>query len=162
MFTLRESRRGRLEAEGWETRCPAFKRQTGFLYGFRKFWKYEKTLILRSWPVQTPSKPSLKPSKIDPKSRKRRPRGAQEAQEARQRRPRAPKERPKLPKKHLLAQLDSNLEAQEEPKTLPNAFFEQFLGAFFLTQNLYRLLMDFLLLFPYFSKAQHIKNHGFS
>ena len=52
--------------------------------------------------------------------------------------------------------------SQMEPKMLPNQFFKAILGVFFLCRNLHRLFMDCLMIFCYLSRAQHIKNHGFS
>ena len=79
----------RAEARKFVALCRAFwvERQACF--------EYEKTIILRSRPLQTPPKPSLKPSQIDPKSPKRRPRGAQETPKRSKRRPRDAQERPR-------------------------------------------------------------------
>ena len=52
--------------------------------------------------------------------------------------------------------------SQMEPKMLPNQFFKAILDVFLLCRNLHRLFMDCLMIFCYLSRAQHIKNHGFS
>ena len=74
-----------------------------------------KTVISRSWP-HPPFKPSLKPSKIDPRSSKMRPRGAQEAQEAPKRRPRPPKGRPRGTQEAPKSAQERPRGAQERPR----------------------------------------------
>ena len=49
-----------------------------------------------------------------------------------------------------------------EPKTLPNPFFKAFCGLLFPIENLPRFFIDVLLIFCRFSRAQRMKNSGFS
>ena len=79
-----------------------------------------KTVISRSWP-HPPFKPSLKPSKIDPRSSKMRPRGAQEAQEAPKRRPRPPKGRPRGTQEAPKSAQERPRGAQERPRRVQEA-----------------------------------------
>ena len=102
-FLVSSKRYERLEAEGWETRYSVFP------------------------PPKTNPKPSLKVSKIDPKSFKRRPRDAQETPKRSKKRPGDAEERARddqeAPKMHPRASESAKRapkNAQEASKNCPN------------------------------------------